>query len=656
MRKSVIWQALLVLALVMVSAASAWADGLTPKLDEKKGKWGYVDASGEWAIKPKFDSAGEFMKGQFLSFEKVGDRYDYIYVEELYAIVSQKGKYGCLKTTGKWHFKPKFLDIKPTQFMGSKDVKNIACMLVKDEQGWGVIDTDGNWVSTDRYEETGDIQTAQGTRRDAYNNYCTVYISYIAARKNGKWGFIHCFGNDIPFIYDKIGKIQNGIAEMTRDGRKYFVDMYGSGQEMVVKQFENKVKYIKRSYGGIFLLDSDMNIISEEYDNCRINGTYLLCQNTREEYDIYNAETKKLNARPYVYYLGYESGCARVEVKNYRGGNYVGLLDKEGREIIPCRYAKVSEDFNDKGLAFAMEESGDVCRIVPYTREGKALEVSPAFNEFSDHSGSAFDFKPWKGIMEKDNGEKGVMGSDGKMLVPMGMYDALTVERDYNNPDIPYIFIAEKNGKTTYYSENGTTEGVDYKLNEYGNVAKKGGKYAFVDRKTKKVTSKWFESIIAFRDPAETNYSNQYGFFVYGPVFIVKDGGKYGIYDVQKGKLIVPCVYEGIGSVLYNDRAVVQQNGLCGAVNTSTGAVVIPPKYIGLTHFAYYGAVAHAKATYRKEGENLYRTVAVNENGKEIDGTQFLDYGSECDLGHYDEGMGDKMDVMYRKNMGGVMD
>ena len=55
---------------------------------------------------------------------------------------------------------------------------------------------------------------------------------------------------------------------------------------MVVKQFENNVKYIKRSYGGIFLLDSDMNIISEEYDNCRINGTYLLCQNTREEYDI----------------------------------------------------------------------------------------------------------------------------------------------------------------------------------------------------------------------------------------------------------------------------------------------------------------------------------------------------------------------------------
>lgn len=332
------------------------------------------------------------------------------------------------------------------------------------------------------------------------------------------------------------------------------------------------------------------------------------------------------------------------------------MLDKEGREIIPCRYAKVSEDFNDKGLAFAMEESGGVCRIVPYTREGKALEESPAFNEFSDYSGSAFDFKPWKGIMEKDNGEKGVMGSDGKMLVPMGMYDALTVKRDYNNPDIPYIFIAEKNGKTTYYSENGTTEGVDYKLNEYGNVAKKGGKYAFVDRKTKKVTSKWFESIIAFRDPAETNYSNQYGFFVYGPVFIVKDGGKYGIYDVQKGKLIAPCVYEGIGSVLYNDRAVVQQNGLCGAVNTSTGAVVIPPKYIGLTHFAYYGAVAHAKATYRKAGENLYRTVAVNENGKEIDGTQFLDYGSECDLGHYDEGMGDKMDVMYRKNMGGVMD
>lgn len=81
MRKLIIRQALLALALVLVSAASAWADGLTPKQDEKKGKWGYVDASGEWVIKPKYDSADPFVNG-------LGK-------------VSKSGKWGVLNEAGK---------------------------------------------------------------------------------------------------------------------------------------------------------------------------------------------------------------------------------------------------------------------------------------------------------------------------------------------------------------------------------------------------------------------------------------------------------------------------------------------------------------------------------------------------------------------------
>ena len=58
----------------------------TAKFDEQRNKWGCVDSSGEWIIKPEFDSIGEF------TTRKNGFAY---------AIVSKKGKWGLISSTGK---------------------------------------------------------------------------------------------------------------------------------------------------------------------------------------------------------------------------------------------------------------------------------------------------------------------------------------------------------------------------------------------------------------------------------------------------------------------------------------------------------------------------------------------------------------------------
>ena len=99
-------QALLWLALMVASVATVWADGLTPRQDDKKGKWGFVDNAGNWAIEPKFDSVTTFRPGRFYSFEKVDGKYDYVYVDGEYAIASQKGKFGYLKPTASGGSRP----------------------------------------------------------------------------------------------------------------------------------------------------------------------------------------------------------------------------------------------------------------------------------------------------------------------------------------------------------------------------------------------------------------------------------------------------------------------------------------------------------------------------------------------------------------------
>lgn len=41
-------------------SGNAYSQSLTPKLDANKGKWGYVDASGKWIVKPAYDDAAAF--------------------------------------------------------------------------------------------------------------------------------------------------------------------------------------------------------------------------------------------------------------------------------------------------------------------------------------------------------------------------------------------------------------------------------------------------------------------------------------------------------------------------------------------------------------------------------------------------------------------
>ena len=164
------------------------------------------------------------------------------------------------------------------------------------------------------------------------------------------------------------------------------------------------------------------------------------------------------------------------------------------------------------------------------------------------------------------------------------------------------------------------------------------------------MVSPWYDAVICFRDPADTQLSDSYGFFNKGPVFIVKSGGKYGIYDVTKRKLVAPCIYDGIGQYLAEWRAVVQKGKLCGAVDVKTGRVVIAPKYIGLTAFTL--SLGYAKATVSRYSTHFYNTVYVNTDGSIVKGTQDVEKASSCNLGGYDRAMPDKSEKRYQSAMG----
>ena len=65
-----------------------FSDGLMPLISAENNLYGYVDASGQWAIRPQFAYAGPFIEGRALASLTTG--------------------YGLIDDTGNWVLTPKY--------------------------------------------------------------------------------------------------------------------------------------------------------------------------------------------------------------------------------------------------------------------------------------------------------------------------------------------------------------------------------------------------------------------------------------------------------------------------------------------------------------------------------------------------------------------
>lgn len=633
-------QALLWLALMAASVATVWADGLTPRQDEKKGKWGFVDNAGNWAIEPKYDSVTTFRSGKFYSFEKVNGKYDYVYVDGEYAIASQKGKFGYLKPDGKWWVKARYLDARPQFIAMTKSGSAAFCMLVREDEGWTIINTRGQKLIDGHFEAVKD---------SVYTAYSGGRATYVGVRVKGKWGFYCTTADNVPFVYDDVSDPVGGVVRAVRDGRTGFINLNNGGAEMAAEALGNGQKLTLDSNGEFCVVKADGAFLADPripFHECHKMGDRFMLKGS----GFAALADQNLNAiQVFSAYEMKESGSAVVylDKKSADGGSerLAGLVDKDGKVVIPCQYADVA-DFNEKGLAFAEEKTSEngrtMYRFIAFDRNGEEAGRSPLATSYA--------VVPSDGqltpviLTNDDTGEKGVMGADCKMVVPMGKYDALTTQQTGGQ----HVFTVKAGGTTTRYGENGKLGSANYDIR--GLVAKKGGKTAFVDQTTGKLMSPWYDAVICFRDPADTQLSDRYGFFKNGPVFIVKSGGKYGIFDVTKRKLVTPCIYDGIGQYLAEQRAVVQKGKLCGAVDVTTGRVIVAPKYIGLSAFTL--SLGYAKATVSRYSTHFYNTVYVNTDGSIVKGTQDVEPASSCNLGEYDRTMPDKAEERYQSAMG----
>lgn len=219
--------------------------------------WGYMDRTGQVAIKPQFEQADAFSEG--LARVQVGDHYGFINRTGQWVIKPQfddashfsagmavvkpasDDQYGYINCTGKLVIQPQFVQAAPFS-------QGLAAVLSPDTQQWGYIDRTGNFVIQPHF--SGARPFSQGLAPVNPGNF--VF---------GKWGYIDRTGElVIAARFEEALPFAEGLAAVeTAEEAWGYLDR--TGNFAIQPMFERALAFseslapVERFLGGWIYID-----------------------------------------------------------------------------------------------------------------------------------------------------------------------------------------------------------------------------------------------------------------------------------------------------------------------------------------------------------------------------------------------------------------
>ncbi|KJD32136.1 hypothetical protein PK35_11920 [Tamlana nanhaiensis] len=271
------------------------------------GKFGYINKSGDWVIKPQFLNAKSFS----------GD----------YAQAMANDKlWGYINRSGEWVIKPTLKKTKAFQ---------CGIAIVNDGLSWYYIDETGNKILSDVvtdkvYDFSEDLAVVRTVDNVGfinkkgetvipkdYTKAFDFYNGYSRVQKNEKWGLIDKTGNEyIKIEYEEIGNLYNGIIVAKKGG------VWGLIKDKTFTHVEGAIKIWD------FTLNGDITYAKkgEKVGFINANGEWVI-------------EPKYERVR------GFTKGLAP-----YYENKLWGYINLKGEEVIKAQY-KDAEVFSEDGLA-----------------------------------------------------------------------------------------------------------------------------------------------------------------------------------------------------------------------------------------------------------------------------------------------------------------
>ena len=284
-----------------------------------------------------------------------------------------------------------------------------------------------------------------------------------------KYGFVDCYGNEVvPCVYDKAGEFRDGIAPVYINGKGWGII---SKDEVLVAP---KYLFPHPQVGSA--------IWGQHQDG------FVVFKNSDGKYACLSKEDKWV--APFEYDGINLYGFSHEGLICVKKSDLSGLLDKDGKEILPCKYKSISKFEN--GVA-SVEIDGNKCWINKEGNEVSQPEVTETKSVFEEYE-----------VVERD-GKYGIVDKDGNAITPF-KYDTISVQNVYS-PNIIRFF-----GGYVVVTIN----------NLRGLVNEKG------------------EEVVPCKHEVIQNITN--GMFV---SVSTSGGKKFGLYDT-KGNEILPVIYSFI--------------------------------------------------------------------------------------------------------------
>ena len=167
-------------------------------------KWGLIDDTGAWKVKPTFSDMRLYGAGLAAAFD------------------SSSGMWGYIDQDGNWAIEPQFSDTRPFNDYGA---------VAQDAQAsfWGVLNRQGKWIVDAKYYAMGDMVLGN-------------FVPYRSSNEEDSWGYIYIKTgkrNDVPPTFRGLGgwDSANGLGPATQDGTTWGY-INGYGQWKIEPQFK----------------------------------------------------------------------------------------------------------------------------------------------------------------------------------------------------------------------------------------------------------------------------------------------------------------------------------------------------------------------------------------------------------------------------------
>ena len=317
-----------------------------------------------------------------------------------------------------------------------------------------------------------------------------------------KYGFVDCYGNEVvPCMYDKAGEFRDGIAPVYINGKGWGII---SKDEVLVAP---KYLFPHPQVGSA--------IWGQHQDG------FVVFKNSDGKYACLSKEDKWV--APFEYDDITLYGFSHEGLICVKKSGLSGLLDKDGKEILPCKYKSISKFEN--GVA-SVEIDGNKCWINKEGNEVSQPEVTETKSVFEEYE-----------VVERD-GKYGIVDKDGNAITPFKYDHIRGCPQNVNHP----------------------------------NVIKFSKGYAEVEiNKLRGLVNEKGEEVVPCKHEVIQNITN--GMFV----SVSYNGGKkFGLYDT-KGNEILPVIYSFI-HIFENGLVFVEKSSKCALIGVPSETAKEPEK------------------------------------------------------------------------------